>query len=113
MFFIELTTLEGRIREEFETYAEAQQRVDSFPSESVIGLAFIFQELPDGSHRLVREDGKPLQFHREIVEDTQDNLQDEDLVPLAEGTGAFADDEGKLRLIERKPEDDWNDLPLV
>jgi hypothetical protein len=38
--------------------------VDLFPAESLVGIPFIFQELADGSQRLVREDGKPLQWQR-------------------------------------------------
>src|SRR5262249_10919090 len=43
---------------------EARRRVDLFPAETIFGIPFIFQELPDGSQRLVRDDGKPLQWHR-------------------------------------------------
>jgi hypothetical protein len=71
-FLIDLTTRRGRICERYETYGEARRRVDQFPASSLVGLAMIFQELPDGSARLVRDDGKPLQFHRLLVEEAKD-----------------------------------------
>jgi hypothetical protein len=43
--------------------------VEIFPADRLVGLPLIFEELADGSQRLVREDGKPLQWHR-IEEDT-------------------------------------------
>lgn len=110
MFIVELITPRGHVREQYETYADAQRRVEQFPADSLIGVPLIFQELPDASERLVREDGKPLQFHREIVEEP---LDDEPL-PLAADDGNLMDAEGKLRLKERAaPQDDWEDLPLV
>jgi hypothetical protein len=64
VFIVEMTTRTGKVCESFATYEEARRRVDLFPVESLIGIALIFQELPDGSQRLVRDDGKPLQWHR-------------------------------------------------
>lgn len=64
MFIVELTTKDGKVRESYLTYEEAQRRVDLYPAEGLAGLPLIFVELPDGSQRLVREDGKPLQWHR-------------------------------------------------
>ncbi len=63
-FIVELATTTGSLCERFATYEEARRRVDAFPMESLVGLPLIFQLLPDGSQRLVREDGKPLQWHR-------------------------------------------------
>lgn len=111
-FIVELTTRQGRVCERYDTYAEARQRVEQFPPESVVGLAFIFQELADGSHRLVREDGKPLQFHREAVEDSGDS-GDEPL-PLVEDAAAVLGADAQLRVVEPEPQgDDWEDLPLA
>jgi hypothetical protein len=64
VFLVEMTTKAGRICESFATYDEAKCRVAQFPEEDLIGMAFIFQDLPDGSQRLIRDDGKPLQWHR-------------------------------------------------
>jgi hypothetical protein len=65
VYIVEITTTTGKICERYETYAEARRRVDLLPPGSVAGIPFIFQDLPDGSQRLVREeDGKPLQWHR-------------------------------------------------
>lgn len=68
-FIVELTTRDGPISERFATYEQARQRVEDVPPESLLGLPLIFQELPDGSYRAVREDGKPLQWHR-IMDET-------------------------------------------
>ena len=64
MFIVEAVTKTGKVCERYATYEEARHRVDGLPAEGVIGLPFIYQELADGSQRLVREDGKPLQWHR-------------------------------------------------
>lgn len=112
MFIVDLMTRQGRVCERYETYAEARQRVEQFPAESLIGLPFIFQELADGSERLVREDGKPLQFHRRPVEETKDSSE-EPLALVEEPSGLIGPD-GKLRIVEpHPPEDDWEDLPLA
>jgi hypothetical protein len=63
-FIVEMMTVTGKVCESFATYEEARRRVDSFPAESLAGIPFIFQELPDGSQRLVRDDRKPIQWHR-------------------------------------------------
>jgi hypothetical protein len=64
MFIVEALTTEGRICETYATHEEALHRVEGLPNHILITLPLIFQELPDGSQRLVREDGKPLQWHR-------------------------------------------------
>jgi hypothetical protein len=69
MFIVEITTKTGKICERFRSYPRARRRVEQVREEDVIGIPCIYQELPDGSQRLVREDGKPLQWHR-IEEDT-------------------------------------------
>ncbi len=63
-YIVEVETTEGKICERFRSYARARRRVDQLPAETLVGLPMIFQILPDGSQRLVREDGKPLQWHR-------------------------------------------------
>jgi hypothetical protein len=64
VFIVEIPTKAGPVCESFATFAEAKHRVDGFPADGLAGMPLIFQELPDGSQRLVREDGKPLQWHR-------------------------------------------------
>ncbi|MFO0969344.1 MAG: hypothetical protein U0793_27625 [Gemmataceae bacterium] len=79
-FIIELTTTQGKVTERYSSYERARERILEFPTDSVIGVPCIFQELPDGSFRVVREDGKPLQWHR--IEDDE-NVAEEPL-PLTE-----------------------------
>jgi len=111
-FIVELATHQGRVCERFESYAEARRRVDQFPSDRLIGLAFIFQQLADGSERLVCEDGKPIQFHRRLVEESKDCLGDP--LPLMEGDLGLFGPDGKLRIVEpQPPKDEWDDLPLA
>jgi hypothetical protein len=64
MFIVEITTKTGKVCERFRSYARARLRIDQFQVEDLVGIPCIYQELPDGSQRLVREDGKPLQWHR-------------------------------------------------
>jgi hypothetical protein len=64
VFIVELLTTSGRVCEPFETLEEARHRVESFPPDNLVTLPLIFEILPDGSERLVRDDGKPLQWHR-------------------------------------------------
>ena len=64
MFIVEIITRSGMVCESYATYEEARRRIEQFPADSLVGLPLLFEELPDGSQRLVREDGKPLQWHR-------------------------------------------------
>jgi hypothetical protein len=107
MFIVLVTTKDGKIAESHPTYEDAVRRVQSFPSESLTGLPLIFQELPDGSQRLVREDGKPLQWHRvPEEEDRQGNVVE--IVPLTDEPINLG------RPIFRTPVDeDEPPLPLV
>ena len=103
MFTIELCTRDGRVCETYATYEEARNRVDQFPADAIISLPLIFQELADGSQRLVREDGKPLQWHR-IVDDRPSG-PDEPVGLADESSGLLG--EGKWKVIERlSPQDD-------
>jgi hypothetical protein len=110
VFLIEVITTTGRVSERFATYEEARRRVEQFPPESVVGIPFIFAELADGSQRLVREDGKPLQWHRH--EETKAVGPDEPLPLADESSGLLG--EGKWVLLERPtPQDDGlDDEPL-
>jgi len=64
VFLVEMLTTQGRVSESFETLAEARRRLELFPPDSLVTLPYIFEVLADGSERLVRDDGKPLQWHR-------------------------------------------------
>jgi hypothetical protein len=70
VFIVELTTTTGKLCEGYATYEEARRRVESLSAECLVSLPLIFEELVDTSQRLVREDGKPLQWHR--VPEAQD-----------------------------------------
>lgn len=113
MFIVEFLTREGKVSERYETYEEARRRVDLFPLESIVGLPLIFQDLPDGSERVVREDGKPLQFHRVLAE--QMPAADDEPLPLAEGDEVgLRGPDGELRLVDPYHENDgWEDLPMI
>jgi hypothetical protein len=104
-FIIEVTTTEGKICESFRSYARAQRRIDAIPAEKIIGLPLIFHVLPDGSQRLVREDGKPLQWHR--YGDDGSIVTDEPL-PLEEPVDDPNWTGPRIRVIERQPDPDWD-----
>lgn len=63
-FTIVVMTTSGQICENFGTYEEAVHRIESLSADTLLGVPMIYQDLPDGSQRVVREDGKPLQMHR-------------------------------------------------
>jgi|SRR5579884_124187 len=109
MFIVEMTTTTGKVVESFETYEEARRRADLFPAEALVGLPLIFQELPDGSQRLVREeDHKPLQWHRLPEAEDAAPTPDEPLPLADESSGLLG--EGRWVPIERPPAE-W-DEPL-
>jgi len=64
-----MNTRDGKVSERYATYEQALERIEKFPAESLLGAPFLYQELPDGSFRVVREDGKPLQAHRIMDEE--------------------------------------------
>lgn len=76
-YILEMMTTSGKVSERYATYEEAQRRMNGFPDDSILGIPFIYKELPDGSQRLVREDGKPLQWHR--LDDDGTPISDEPL----------------------------------
>jgi hypothetical protein len=83
VFIVEVLTTTGMVCERYATYEEARKRIDQLPAESLAGMPFLFQELADGSQRLVREDGKPLQWHR-LPEDPLPAPAEP--IPLSEGS---------------------------
>ncbi len=110
MFIVELFTTEGTVCESFATYEEARRRVELFPAGSLAGVPLIFEELPDGSQRLVREDGKPLQWHR-LPEDPLPGPDEP--VPLAdESSGLLGEGRWVLRERPGPQETEWDDEPL-
>jgi hypothetical protein len=112
LYIVELSTPAGKVSEVYATYEEARRRVDQFAPEGVVGIPFIFAELADGSQRLVREDGKPLQWHRVAQREAADAVEaaDEPLPLADESSGLLG--EGRWVPIERPPEDDWGAEPL-
>jgi len=112
VFIVEFLTRDGKVAERYETLEEARRRVEVFPAESLLGLPLIFEELADASERAVREDGKPLQFHRVLAENMP---SDEDApIPLAEGESGLLDADGKLWLVDPYHEGEgFEDLPSI
>ena len=111
MFIVEMITKTGKVCENYPTFEEARRRVEQFPAESLLGVPFIFEELADGSQRLVREDGKPLQWHR-LMEDVSSG-PDEPL-PLCDDSSELLG-EGRWVPLERpRPQDDeWGEYPPI
>lgn len=108
-----MTSTSGQVCESFATYEEAKRRVEQFPAGALVGLPLIFEELPDGSQRLVRDDQKPLQWHR-LPEDALP-APDEPL-PLGDVPPELASPDGSslVRPIRHDPgTDDEPPLPLA
>jgi hypothetical protein len=99
-YIIVVPTTQGPITERHTSYEEARRRIDNLPAELLAGIPLLFKELPDGSQRLVREDGKPLQVHRLPYDEAP--IDEEDRVPVVEENLL-----GEL-LPPRLPE--WEDL---
>jgi len=91
------------------TYADAVKRVEQLSGE-LIGLALIFEDLPDGSQRIVREDGKPLQWHR--LPDDRPAGPDEPL-PLCEDVPEFLRGARPTEIQPPREEDEGDAIPLV
>jgi hypothetical protein len=103
MFLLEVVTRSGRISEAFPTYDAALARLNALSDEELLSMPLIFQELPDGSQRIVRADGKPLQAHRPTLAADPS----EDSLPLAEEEIPL----GEVRAIYTPQEDssEWVD----
>lgn len=123
MFLVEAITVKGRVSEAYPTYEEARRRAGTIPAEELLTAVIVYQELPDGSQRVVRDDGKPLQAHRHTMPGEDDEplpLAEED-VPLGEMRPIFTpQDEASPgdpdpMPLRRRPraEDDEPLLPLV
>ncbi len=101
-FLLEFMTRDGKVSERYATYEEARRRLEQFPEGAVVGLPLIFRELADGSERVVRGDGKPLQFHRVVTEGVRPG---EEPLPLAEGDSGLLAADGTLRIVPPRPPD--------
>jgi hypothetical protein len=109
MFIVEMTTTAGRVCESFATYEEARRRVDLFPAQALVGLPLIFQELADGSQRLVRDDGKPLQWHRLPTDAPAGPAEP---LPLCDDSSALPGERRWVLLDRPRPqESEWDDEP--
>jgi hypothetical protein len=64
VYILEAVTQSGKVCETHATYESAMQRIDQLAVEGFVEMPLLFKELADGSQRLVRLDGKPLQWHR-------------------------------------------------
>ncbi|MGL4550839.1 MAG: hypothetical protein ACRC33_06600 [Gemmataceae bacterium] len=100
MFLVEVMTTAGRLSEAFPTYEAASARVDAIPDAELLGMPLIFQDLPDGSQRIVRYDGKPLQAHRPTLA-----ADPGDALPMATEDVPL----GELRPVYMTPQDEAPD----
>jgi hypothetical protein len=111
-YIVEAVTTTGTIIERYASYEEAQARVESIPADTLLGMPLIFRELPDDSVRLVREDGKPLQWHR--LEGRDRDVGDEPLPLIDELPEAAGFVGPAIRAIEpRRDEDEEPPIPLA
>jgi hypothetical protein len=106
VFIVELNTTTGKLCETFATYEAARRRVDSLSAECLVGMPLIFEELPDDSQRLVREDGKPLQWHRLPVD--QPPIPEQPL-PLSEELPGLSKGGWVPLTRAETPEDGWDE----
>jgi hypothetical protein len=106
VFILELITTTGKLCEAFATYDEAKRRIDSFPTDAQVSVPLVFEELPDGSQRLVRDDGKHLQWHR--ITDDNSSQSDEPVSLCDDSSGLLG--EGKWVVKERPtPQEEWEE----
>src|SRR5262245_5547519 len=98
-YIIVVATTQGPITERHPSYEQALRRINALPSEILLSAPLLFKELPDGSQRLVRTDGKPLQVHR--LPDDEPPAGGE-VLPLAQ-----EDLLGELK-PHREPSPDWD-----
>lgn len=100
MFLVEAMTTTGRISEGYPTYEAAFARIAAIPDIELVGMPLIFQDLPDGSQRIVRDDGKPLQAHRPTLA-----VEADDALPLADENIPL----GEVRAVYT-PQDEAQDI---
>lgn len=98
VFIVVIPAPTGAVTERFDTLEEARRRADAAPG------ALVFHELADGSERYVRDDGKPIQFHRTVAAERPGDA-DEPL-PLAEEITP-----GEMKEVELRPPvpKDWGE----
>ena len=110
MFIVEVRTTEGPICESHPTFEEALSRVNQIPGEVLVGIPFIFQDLPDGSQRLVRLDGKPLQWHR-LASYALTEEEDDTPIPLVDELPDVPMGDTQIARPVTPPKAEWDDLP--
>jgi hypothetical protein len=81
IYILEAVTRVGKVCETHPTYEAAVQRIEQLATEGFVQMPLLFAELADGSQRLVRLDGKPLQWHR-LPEDRP--IVEEEPIPLTD-----------------------------
>jgi hypothetical protein len=115
VFIVEIITTTGKVCEAYPTYEEARRRVESLPRDCLAGLPFIFQELVDTSQRLVREDGKPLQWHRipQIQAEDLPALADDEPLPLDDGLAERFARNFQVEHTAQEDDDEEPPLPLA
>jgi hypothetical protein len=102
-YIVEIPTRSGKICEVFPSYARAIRRINKVPDAELTGMPLIFKELTDGSQRIIREDEKPLQWHR--LPEQEDNPEADSPLPLAECEGPSP--LSGMKIIEKSPGTDW------
>jgi hypothetical protein len=123
VFLVEAMTTSGRISEAYPEYEDARRRAEAIPAEELLTAVIIYQELPDGSQRVVRDDGKPLQAHRHAMPGAEEEplpLAEEN-VPLGELRAVYTPQdeaekgEADPMPVRRRwrPEDDEPPLPVM
>lgn len=111
IYIVEMTTRTGKISDRFATVHEARRFIDSIPLEALTGMPFLWCELPDGSQRIIRDDGKPLQAHR--LEDDK-LLHSDEIIPLADELPEALASPNRFRVIElrRNEIDEMESIPF-
>lgn len=80
-YILEAVTRSGKVCETHPSYDAAVQRIEQLAAEGLAEMPLLFKELADGSQRLVRLDGKPLQWHR-LPDDRPTTV--DDAIPLTD-----------------------------
>jgi hypothetical protein len=99
VFIVEALTTSGKVCEKFATYEEARRRVERIRPDALVGVPLIFRELPDGSTRLVRDDLKPLQWHRTLAE------EEDKPIPLSDLPADASSDQPLIKVLPPEPRD--------
>lgn len=109
MYIIEIVTPTEKICESFPTYEEARRRVEQFPADSLVSLPLIFKKLEDDSQRLVRDDEKPLHWHR--LEQDELPPHSNEPIPLTDVVIEGDVSEVWMKADQENPQDEEPPLP--